>query len=48
MIELTEIGIKAWQRQWAQTTKGAITKEYSAVVNERLKKTSNIHQTPQL
>jgi hypothetical protein len=48
MSELTEIGIKAWQRQWVQTTKGAIKKEYFPVVNERLKKTSNVHQNSQL
>jgi hypothetical protein len=44
--ELTGIGIKTWQRQWDQTTKGAITKEYFPVVNERLK--TNIKCTPNL
>ena len=27
MSELTEMSIQTWQRQWDQTTKGAITKE---------------------
>ena len=34
MSELTEMSIQTWQRQWDQTTKGAITKEYFPVVNE--------------
>jgi len=28
MSELTEMSIQTWQRQWVQTTKGAITKGY--------------------
>ena len=46
MSELTEMSIQTWQRQWDQTTKGAITKEYFPVVNERLK--MNIKCTPNL
>jgi len=46
MSELTEMSIQTWQRQWDQTTKGAITKEYFPVVNERLK--MNIKYTPDL
>ena len=34
MSDLTEMSIQTWQRQWEQTTKGAITKEYFPVVNE--------------
>ena len=44
MSELTEMSVKTWQRQWDQTTKGTITKEYFSVVNERLK--MNIKSTP--
>ena len=46
MSELTEMSIKTWQRQWYQTTKGAITKEYFPIVNERLK--MNIKSKPNL
>ena len=46
MSDLTEMSIQTWQRQWEQTTKGAITKEYFPVVNERLK--MNIKCTPNL
>ena len=46
MSELTKMSIKTWQWQWNQTTKGAITKEYFPVVNERLK--INIKCTPNL
>ena len=46
MSELTEMSIQTWQRQWDQTTKGAITKDYFPVVNERLK--MNIKCTPNL
>jgi len=45
MSELTEMSIQTWQRQWDQTTKGAIT-EYFPIVNERLK--MNIKCTPNL
>jgi len=45
MSELTEMSIKTWQRQWDKT-KGAITKEYFPVVNERLK--MDIKSTPNL
>jgi hypothetical protein len=44
--ELTEMSIKTWQQQWDLTTKGAITKEYFPVVNERLK--MNTKSTPNL
>jgi hypothetical protein len=46
MRELTEMSINTWQQQWDLTTKGAITKEYFPVVNERLK--MNIKSTPNL
>ena len=45
MSDLTEMSIKTWQRQWDKT-KGAITKEYFPVVNERLK--MDIKSTPNL
>jgi hypothetical protein len=38
------ISVENWQREWDQTTKGAITKEYSPVVAERLKMKINISQ----
>jgi hypothetical protein len=44
--ELTEMSIKAWQQQWDLTTKGATTKVFFPVVNERLK--MNIKSTPNL
>ena len=34
--ELTERSTKTWQRQWDQTTKGAVTEEYFPIVKERL------------
>jgi hypothetical protein len=40
------MSIKTYQRQWDLTTKGAMTKEYFPVVNERLK--MNIKSTPNL
>jgi hypothetical protein len=46
MNELTELSIKALQQQWDLTTKGAITKEYFLVINERLK--MNIKNTQNL
>jgi ribonuclease HI len=42
LIELGEISVEKWQREWDQTTKGAITKEYFPVVAERLKMKINI------
>jgi hypothetical protein len=35
--ELGGISVKKWQREWDQTTKGEITKEYFPVVADRLK-----------
>jgi hypothetical protein len=37
MRELTEMRLKSWQRELDLTTKGAITKYYFPVVDERLK-----------
>jgi len=37
MRELEEESVKKWQRNWTQTTKGSITKEYFPNVEERLK-----------
>jgi len=42
--ELGEISIEKWQREWDQTTRGAITKEYFPVVAEKLKMKININQ----
>ena len=44
LIELSGISVEKWQREWDQTTKGAITKEYFPVVAERLKMKINITQ----
>jgi hypothetical protein len=44
LSELGEISVEKWQREWDQTTKGAITKEYFPVVAERLKMEINITQ----
>jgi hypothetical protein len=46
MRELTEMSVKTWQQQRDLTTKGAITKAYFPVVNERLK--MNRESTPNL
>jgi len=44
LSELGGINTEKWQREWDQTTKGAITKEYFPVVAERLKMKINITQ----
>jgi hypothetical protein len=44
LSELSEISVEKWQREWGQTTKGAITKEYFLVVAERLQMKINITQ----
>jgi len=44
LSELGGISAEKWQREWDQTTKGAITKEYFPVVTERLKIKINISQ----
>jgi hypothetical protein len=44
LSELGGISVEKWQREWDQTTKGAITKEYFPVVPERLKMKINITQ----
>jgi len=38
------ISVEKWQREWDQTTKGEITKEYFPVVADRLKMKINITQ----
>jgi len=40
--ELGEISAEKWQREWDQTTKGEITKEYFPVVADRLNMKINI------
>jgi hypothetical protein len=40
--ELGEISVEKWQREWNQTTKGKITKEYFPVVDDRLNMKINI------
>jgi hypothetical protein len=42
--ELGSKSVEKWQMEWDQTTKGKITKEYFAVVAERLKMKLNITQ----
>ena len=42
--ELDGISVEKWQREWDQTTEGAITKEYFPVVAKRLKMKINITQ----
>jgi len=44
LSELGGISVEKWQREWDQTTKGTITKEYFPVVAERLKMKINITQ----
>jgi hypothetical protein len=42
--ELEEEGVKKWQRNWSQTTKGSTTKEYFPNIQERLKMKINLTQ----
>ena len=42
--ELDVISVEKWQREWDQTTKGQITKEYFPAVAERLSMKINITQ----
>jgi hypothetical protein len=42
--ELNGISVEKWQREWDQTTKGEITKEYLPVVADRLNMKINIIQ----
>ena len=44
LSELGGIRVEKWQREWDQTTKGAITKEYFSVVAEKLQMKINITQ----
>ena len=44
LSELGGISVEKWQKEWDQTTKGEITKEYFPVVAERLKIKINITQ----
>jgi hypothetical protein len=44
LSELGEISFEKWQREWDQTTKGEITREYFPVVVDRLKMKINITQ----
>jgi hypothetical protein len=41
-VVLNELGVEKWQREWDQTTMGAITKIYLPAVAERLKMKINI------
>jgi hypothetical protein len=42
--ELNGISVEEWQREWDQTTKGEIIKEYFPVVADRLSMKINITQ----
>jgi hypothetical protein len=42
--ELEEKSVKKWQRNWTQTTKGSVTKEYFPNVEEKLKMKLNLTQ----
>jgi hypothetical protein len=42
--ELDVISVEKWQREWDQTTKGQITKEYFPAVAEGLSMKINITQ----
>jgi hypothetical protein len=42
LSELGGISVEKWQREWDQTTKGEITREYFPVVADRLKMKINI------
>ena len=44
--ELEEESMRKWQRNWTQTTKGSITKEYFPNVEERLKIKNKPHTKP--
>jgi len=44
MREIEEESVKKWQRNWTQTTKGSITKEYLPNVEGRLKMKINFTQ----
>jgi hypothetical protein len=44
LSELGGISVEKWQREWDQTAKGAITREYFPVVAERLIMKINITQ----
>jgi hypothetical protein len=44
LSELGAISVEKWQREWDQTTNGAITREYFPVVTERLQMNINITQ----
>ena len=44
MRELEEESVKKWQRNWTQTTKGSITKEYFPNLEDRLKMKINLTQ----
>jgi len=40
--ELGEISVEKWQREWDQTAKGEITKDYFPVVADRLNMKINV------
>jgi len=42
--ELEEESVRKWQRNWTQTTKGSVTKEYFPNVEESLKMDINLTQ----
>jgi hypothetical protein len=44
LSELGVISVEKWQREWDQTTNGAITREYFPVVTESLQMNINITQ----
>jgi len=42
MSEQKEHSVKWWQREWSETTKGAITKEFFPKIEDRLKFRINV------
>jgi hypothetical protein len=44
LSELGAISVKKWQKEWDQTTNGAITREFFPVVTKRLQMNINITQ----
>ena len=44
IIELDEISVGKWQREWDQATKGENTKEYFPIIADRINMKLNITQ----
>ena len=44
LSELGEISVEKWQREWDQTTKAEITREFFPVVADRIKMKINLNQ----